>query len=152
METFVSQLRSVAKLPDQRTLFGMSDNDIADKNNSLDMLLTHYEAQLRRDYKAFMLAKERNSILAKLNYDQLLHLCTLEEQLHTTVQERDRMAQLDRRVDRIYGVERLIVHQYYVLVGKLSRFVSLSYERCINHLDTLAWTEAGCLELSSWLH
>jgi hypothetical protein len=59
------------------------------------MLLNHYEAQLRRDYQAFMLAKERNSILAKLNYDQLLHLCTLEEQLHTTVKERDRIALLN---------------------------------------------------------
>ncbi len=43
-----------------------------------------------------MLAKEQNAILlAKLNYNQLLHLCTLEEQLHTTVQERDRIAQLN---------------------------------------------------------
>jgi hypothetical protein len=37
METFVSQLRSVAKLPDQRTLFGMTDSEIEDKNKYLDM-------------------------------------------------------------------------------------------------------------------
>jgi hypothetical protein len=69
MVNFGAQLRSVAKLPDQRTLFGMTDNEIEDKNKSLDMFLSHYEAQLRRDYQAFMFAKEQNAILAKLNYD-----------------------------------------------------------------------------------
>jgi hypothetical protein len=39
-----------------------------------------------------------------------------------------------------------------VLVGRLSRFDSLSYERGVNHLDSLAWIEAVCLELSSWFH
>jgi hypothetical protein len=74
LELYVSQLREVAQRPPLRTLYGMSTEDIADKNRLINDVLTHFESQLSRDYTAYERERQKNVLIAKLNYDQQSHI------------------------------------------------------------------------------
>jgi hypothetical protein len=74
LEIYVSQLREVAQLPPLRTLYSMSAEDIADKTRLTNDVLTNFESQLSRDYTAYERERQQNVLIAKLNYDQQLHI------------------------------------------------------------------------------
>jgi hypothetical protein len=63
LETYVSQLIEVAQLPPLRVLYGMTAEDIADKNRLINDVLTNFESQLQRDYKAYERERQQNNVL-----------------------------------------------------------------------------------------
>ena len=74
LESFVQQLRDVVQLPSARTIFAMTEEDIAEKNRLTDEVLQHFEHQLKLDYKAYERERQQNVLIAKLNYEQQLHI------------------------------------------------------------------------------
>jgi CRISPR/Cas system CMR subunit Cmr4 (Cas7 group RAMP superfamily) len=52
----------------------MNADDVKEKNQLINSVLTNFEQQLKRDYKAYEREKHQNVLIAKLNYEQQLHL------------------------------------------------------------------------------
>jgi hypothetical protein len=76
LETFVQQLRNVVQVPSARTIYAMTEEGIAEKNrlSLTDEVLQHFEHQLKLDYKAYERERQQNALIAKLNYEQQLHI------------------------------------------------------------------------------
>jgi hypothetical protein len=53
LETFVQKLREVVRLPSALVIYSMTTQETADKNQFVNDILTNFEEQLKRDYKAF---------------------------------------------------------------------------------------------------
>jgi hypothetical protein len=74
LETFVSQLRDVVQLPSARTIYAMTKEDIAEKNRLPNDVLMNFEQLLKIAYKAYKHERQQNVLIAKLNYEQQLHI------------------------------------------------------------------------------
>ncbi len=76
LETYTTQLREETRLPSVQTLCRMKAEDVAEKNQLIDTssVLSNFELQLKRDYKAYERERHQNVLIAKLNYEQQLHV------------------------------------------------------------------------------
>ena len=74
LEHFTNQLREVTTLPTVQTICRMNADDVKEKNQLISSVLTNFEQQLKRDYKAYERERHQNVLIAKLNYEQQLHL------------------------------------------------------------------------------
>jgi hypothetical protein len=74
LQNFVSQLRDVVQLPPARTIYAMTEENIAEKNRLTNDVLKNFEQQLKIDYKADEREKQQNVLISKLNYEQQLHI------------------------------------------------------------------------------
>ena len=74
LELFTNQLREVTTLPTLQTICRMTADDVKEKNQLISSVLTNFELQLKRDYKAYEREKQQSVLIAKLNYEQQLHL------------------------------------------------------------------------------
>ncbi len=52
----------------------MTAHDVTEKNQLISSVLSNFEQQLKRDYKAYELERHQNVLIAKLNYEQQLHI------------------------------------------------------------------------------
>jgi hypothetical protein len=52
----------------------MNADDVKEENQLINSVLTNFEQQLKRDYKAYERERHQNVLIAKLNYEQQLHL------------------------------------------------------------------------------
>jgi hypothetical protein len=52
----------------------MTTEEITDKNQLVNQILTNFEGQLKRDYKSFERERQQNVLVTKLNYEQQLHI------------------------------------------------------------------------------
>ncbi len=52
----------------------MTTEEIADKNQLINEILTNFEQQLKRDYKSFERERQQDVLVTKLNYEQQLHI------------------------------------------------------------------------------
>jgi hypothetical protein len=80
LETFVSQLRDVVQLPSARAMYAMTDEDIAKKNRLTNAVLQNFEKQLKLDYTAYERERQQNVLIARLNYEQQLHIHDINEE------------------------------------------------------------------------
>jgi hypothetical protein len=80
VETYTNQLREVTRLPSVSTLCRMKSEDVEEKNQLISSVLTNFEQQLKRDYKAFERERHQNVLIAKLNYEQQLHILDANSQ------------------------------------------------------------------------
>jgi len=74
LEHFTNQLREVTTLPTVQTTCRMTADDVKEKNQLISSVLTNFELQLKRDYKAYEREKQQSVLIAKLNYELQLHL------------------------------------------------------------------------------
>ncbi len=74
LETYTSQLREVTRLPSVQILCRMKSEDVEEKNQLISSVLTNFEQQLKRDFKAYERERHQNVLIAKLNYEQQLHI------------------------------------------------------------------------------
>ena len=74
LESFTNQLREVTTLPTLQTICRMTADDVKEKNQLISSVLTNFEQQLKRDYKAYERDRHQNVLIAKLNYEQQLHI------------------------------------------------------------------------------
>ena len=58
----------------------MTAQDVAEKNQLINSVLSNFEQQLKRDYKAYELERHQNVLIAKLNYEQQLHILDCNRQ------------------------------------------------------------------------
>jgi hypothetical protein len=80
LETFVSQLCDVVQLPSARAMYAMTDEDIAEKNRLTNAVLQNFEKQLKLDYTAYERERQQNVLIARLNYEQQLHIHDVNEE------------------------------------------------------------------------
>jgi hypothetical protein len=80
LETFVSQLRDAVQLPSSRAMYAMTDEDIVEKNRLTNAILQHFERQMRLDYTAYERERQQNVLIARLNYEQQLHIHNVNEE------------------------------------------------------------------------
>jgi hypothetical protein len=74
LENFVQQLRDAVRLPSTRAMYKMTTEEITDKNQLVNEILTNFEEQLKRDYKSFKRERQQHVLVTKLNYEQQLHI------------------------------------------------------------------------------
>ena len=74
LEMYTNQLREVTTLPTLQTICRMTAQDVTEKNRLISSVLSNFEQQLKRDYKAFERERHQNVLIAKLNYEQQLHI------------------------------------------------------------------------------
>jgi hypothetical protein len=74
LETFVSQLRDVVQLPSSRAMYATTDEDIVEKDRLTNAILQNFERQMKLDYTAYEHERQQNVLIARLNYEQQLHL------------------------------------------------------------------------------
>ncbi len=80
LETYTNQLREVMRLPSVQTLCRMKAEDVTEKNQLISSILTNFEQQLKRDYKAYERERHQNVLIAKLNHEQRLHILDANSQ------------------------------------------------------------------------
>ncbi len=80
LETYTYQLRDITRLPSMKTLCRMTPEDVEDRNELINSVLTNFEQQLKRDYKAYERERHQNVLIAKLNYEQQLHILDADTQ------------------------------------------------------------------------
>jgi hypothetical protein len=80
LETYTNQLREVTRLPSMQTLCRMKSEDIEERNQLINSVLTNFEQQLKRDYKAYERERHQNVLIAKLNYEKQLHILDANSQ------------------------------------------------------------------------
>ena len=73
-EFFTNQLRKVTTIPSVQTICRMTAQDVKEKNQLISSVLSNFEQQLKRDYKTYERARHQNVLIAKLNYEQQLHI------------------------------------------------------------------------------
>jgi hypothetical protein len=73
-ETYTTQLREVTTLHSVQTICRMTAQDVTEKNQLINSVLTNFEQQLKRDYKAYERERHQNVLIAKINYEQQLHI------------------------------------------------------------------------------
>ncbi len=74
LEMYTNQLREVTTVPSIQTICRMTAQDVTEKNQLISSLLSNFEQQLKTDYKAYELERHQNVLIAKLNYEQQLHI------------------------------------------------------------------------------
>jgi hypothetical protein len=80
LETYTNQLREVTRLPSVQTLCRMKAEDVTEMDQLISSVLTNYHQQLKRDYKAYERERHQNVLIAKLNYEQQLHILDADSQ------------------------------------------------------------------------
>ena len=80
LETYTNQLREVTRLPSMQTLCRMKAEDVSEKNQLISSVLANFEQKLKRDYKAYEKERHQNVLIAKLNYEQQLHILDANRQ------------------------------------------------------------------------
>ena len=58
----------------------MQSEDIEERNQLINSVLTNFEQQLKRDYQAYERERHQNVLFAKLNYEQQLHILDANSQ------------------------------------------------------------------------
>jgi hypothetical protein len=67
LQTYTNQLREIAGLPSLQTLVRMKSEDTEERNQLINSVLTNFEKQPKRDYKAYERERHQNVLIAKLN-------------------------------------------------------------------------------------
>ena len=93
LEYFTSQLREVTTLPTVSTICRMTAEDVKDKNQLISNVLTNFEQQLKRDYKAFERERHQNVLVAGLNYEQQIHIIDANKQHLELSNQREQLVQ-----------------------------------------------------------
>jgi hypothetical protein len=95
--------RQVAQLPDENTLFKWSDVDIDAHNAEIIETVAQYE---NRDHDDSMIVlREQNALLARLAWEQQIHICDLNERYLKLAEEKKNLVEteddeiLDNMVD-----------------------------------------------------
>jgi hypothetical protein len=99
LETFVSQLRDVVQLSSARTMYAMSEEDIAEKNRLTNDVLMNFEQQLRINYKAYERERQQNVLIAKLNYEQQLHIHDVNKECLNISNQRKEIVEKEMGLD-----------------------------------------------------
>jgi hypothetical protein len=99
LENFVQQLRDVVRLPSARDMYKMTAEEVTDKNRLINEVLTNFEEQLKRDYKSFERARQQNTLVAKLNYEQQLHIHDLNLETFDVADQRQKL------IDKTMGLD-----------------------------------------------
>jgi hypothetical protein len=111
LETYTNQLREVTRLPSVQTLCRMKAEDVTEKNKLISSVLANFEQQLKRDYKAYERARRQNVLIAKLNYEQQLHIVDANSQYLELSNQRqeivERTAGLDVQWLSRHGIARV---------------------------------------------
>ena len=77
----LQKLRQLARLPDERTLMRLSDEDIEGMNLEIDEAISQYEDHVKRDNNSIIMLREQNAIMARIVHEQQIHICDLNEEL-----------------------------------------------------------------------
>jgi hypothetical protein len=93
LETFVSQLRDAVQLPSARVIYNMTDEDIAEKNRLTNAILQNFEKQMKLDYNAYERERQQNVLIARLNYEQQLHIHNVNEECVSISNQRQQIVE-----------------------------------------------------------
>jgi hypothetical protein len=83
----LQKLKQVAQLPDENTLLNMRDVDIDAQNAEIAEATAQYESHARRDHGSMIMLREQNAILARLAWEQQIHICDLNERWYLQIAE-----------------------------------------------------------------
>ena len=112
LEQFTNQLREVTTLPTVQTICRMTADDVKEKNQLISSVLSNFQQQLKRDYKAYERERHQNVLIAKLNYEQQLHIVDANSQYLELSNQRqeivERTAGLDVQWLSRHGIARVI--------------------------------------------
>ena len=107
LENFVQQLRDAVRLPSARDMYKMTAEEVTDKNRLINEILTNFEEQLKRDYKSFERARQQNALVAKLNYEQQLHIHDLNVETFDAADQRQKLIDKTMGLDVQLKVEKV---------------------------------------------
>jgi hypothetical protein len=93
LETFVSQLRDAAQLLSARVIYNMTDEDIVEKNRLTNEILQNFEKQMKLDYNAYERERQQNVLIARLNYEQQLHIHNVNEECVSISNQRQQIVE-----------------------------------------------------------
>ena len=91
----LQKLKQVAKLPDEKTLFRMNSLDIESQNAEIAEAITQYEDHVKRDHDNMIMLREQNALMARLVWEQQIHICDLNERYLQMVEENKRLTERD---------------------------------------------------------
>jgi hypothetical protein len=80
-------------------MYKMTAEEVTDKNRLINEILTNFEEQLKRDYKSFERARQQNALVAKLNYEQQLHIHDLNVETFDAADQRQKL------IDKTMGLD-----------------------------------------------
>jgi hypothetical protein len=107
LETYTNQLRDITRLPSMQTLCRMKPEDIEDRNELINSVLSNFEQQLKRDYKAYERERHQNVLIAKLNYEQQLHILDANTQYLELSSQRQEIVEKTAGLDVQVEVSRI---------------------------------------------
>jgi hypothetical protein len=110
LENFVQQLRDAVRLPPARTMYKMTAEEVTDKNQLINEILTNFEEQLKRDYKSFERERQQNVLVAKLNYEQQLHIHDLNLETFDVADQRHALINKTMGLDVLLKVSQVERH------------------------------------------
>ncbi len=108
-----------------QTLCRMKKEDIEERNQLINSVLANFEQQLKRDYKAYERERHQNVLIAKLNYEQQLHI------LDANSQYLELSNQQQEIVEKTAGLD------VQVKVSQIKDNLNLCKERWHNNAETL---------------
>ena len=91
----LQKLKQMAKLPDEKTLFRMNSLDIESQNAEIAEAITQYEDHVKRDHDNMIMLREQNALMARLVWEQQIHICDLNERYLQMVEENKRLTERD---------------------------------------------------------
>ena len=59
---------------------GLADEDVVEKNRLTNAVLQNFERQMKLDYTAYERERQQNVLIARLNYEQQLHIHNVNEE------------------------------------------------------------------------
>ncbi len=88
----LQKLKQVAQLPNEQTLFNWRDVDIDIHNAEIAEAIAQYELHVRRDHDSMIMLREQNAILARLVWEQQIHICDLNERYLQVAEENTKLS------------------------------------------------------------
>jgi hypothetical protein len=107
LQTYTNQLRDITRLPSMQTLCRMTPEDVEDRNELINSVLSNFEQQLKRDYKAYERERHQNVPIAKLNYEQQLHILDANTQYLELSSQRQEIVEKTAGLDVQVEVSRI---------------------------------------------
>jgi hypothetical protein len=83
----LQKLRQLARLRDERTLMRMNELDIESMNAEINEAISQYEDHVKRDNNSIIMLREQNAIMARIVYEQQIHICDLNERYLQKLQD-----------------------------------------------------------------
>ncbi len=109
----LQKLKQVAKLPDEKTLFRMNNLDIIESQNAeIAEAIAQYEDHVKRDHDNIITLREQNALMARLVWEQQIHICDLNERSLQMVEEKKRLTERDDMSiqNDIFDIAEIIVN------------------------------------------